>query len=887
MADQTELQIVVEAINKASATLNQVEKDLGGLNKSVQQQGETASVASMGFGQLVAAIATGTVVADFAASAFQKLVGFISELPTKFFDIVVAASEVEGLGIAMHVVANNAGITAAEVDKVRESIIQQNITTEAATRLITDLLRKEVDYKQALDLVIAAQNIAVASNMDSSEAVERISHAISTGNTFLLRELGIREDLNDVFEEYAGTLNKTTEELNAAEKAQAIVNQILKEGKKYVGAYDNAMGNAAKVLRSLERAQKEISYVFGSVFNDALNVVVQQIYKFADSVSAWADANKIKLKNIGNSIEDYMQKVVTSITNFVERNKDIIYYAFNFLIQAFQRLIAVQSVAFNSLQILAGGFEFMARSAIQAGKVIYAALKGDWEGVSKAGQEWMTKTEQITEEFKGNLQDIAGASKLYQDSYTFDLKKWWDNISNIETGGREDRLKEAEKGGAKLTKKQKDTLKKMQHDIEIANRDYQQAVEKRTKDFEQSLSDLVIEHRDKIKDLTEDLAKENIDYKKNLDELLADYNEAMDEIELRHKEKTKSIMDDMEDERKKAEEEIEKITEKYNQEAGLIKQEGEDRLSNLQTQLDKEKALGSNASQEKIEALEAMIAYEKAGLTQSLDDKQAVYDEEISDVNEKLDTQLEKLRASLEAEDVEYTKSFAKRKSQYEQDVIDAKASYEEKRSELQKELDEETAIRDKYAEDFKRIGDRMADDDITRLISTYNTEKAEMEREHQEKLADIKYQAFKGGEEFGNNLSSGLDSSYPAVKASVDRIDNEINEVLEKMSNYNQQISGFSSGFSGGGSGGGGGGSWVRGGLATHAGIVGEAGPEVVLPLNFPKRMAQIMQSLGMSGQGGGQVTQNFYVTVKNAQDVDLMMERAGFAMRTGGGYK
>jgi len=91
----------------------------------------------------------------------------------------------------------------------------------------------------------------------------------------------------------------------------------------------------------------------------------------------------------------------------------------------------------------------------------------------------------------------------------------------------------------------------------------------------------------------------------------------------------------------------------------------------------------------------------------------------------------------------------------------------------------------------------------------------------------------------------------------------------------------GFSSG--GGGSGGGSGGAWQQGGLAMQPGLVGEAGPEIVLPLSFPKRMAQIMQSLGMSG-GKNEVVQNFYVTVQSQQDVDVLMERAGFALKQGG---
>ncbi|MCK5017157.1 MAG: hypothetical protein KAS32_08800, partial [Candidatus Peribacteraceae bacterium] len=74
-------------------------------------------------------------------------------------------------------------------------------------------------------------------------------------------------------------------------------------------------------------------------------------------------------------------------------------------------------------------------------------------------------------------------------------------------------------------------------------------------------------------------------------------------------------------------------------------------------------------------------------------------------------------------------------------------------------------------------------------------------------------------------------------------------------------------------------------GGVFSRPVIAGEAGAEVVLPLNFPKRMAMIMKSMGLGQAGGGQVTQNFYVTVEGSQDVDVLMERAGFALKQGGG--
>ena len=49
------------------------------------------------------------------------------------------------------------------------------------------------------------------------------------------------------------------------------------------------------------------------------------------------------------------------------------------------------------------------------------------------------------------------------------------------------------------------------------------------------------------------------------------------------------------------------------------------------------------------------------------------------------------------------------------------------------------------------------------------------MEREHQERLAEIKYQAFKGGEEFGTSFAAGFDASYPEVKSRLKALANTI----------------------------------------------------------------------------------------------------------------
>ena len=897
MADQqTDLAIVVEAINKASDTLKQVEKDLGNLSKTVGATGDSSKVASMGMGQLITGVAAGSFVANLAYDAFRKLFDIVVQLPGAFFDIAKTASEVEGMAVAMHVVANNAGITAEQVDKVRDSVREQNVTTEAANRLLTDLIRNQLDYKQATDLATAAQNIAVASGVSSSETIERISQSIASGNTWLLRQLGLVEHLDGVYKKYAVTINKTSEELTESERKQAVVNYVLQEGEKYAGAYSSAMMNAAKVMRSTDDRLKEISYNFGKIFEPALYQAAKAVYDFVSGVVKWAREHEGQLKHIGLAIGDFMKGVVNTIQNFIRSIPwDKVINGLNYVIQQVLQFGAGLRIVANVVQMFVRLLDAGISTAVEFGRAVQSILKGDFQSLSKGFKDYRSHIDDVSTGIIGDVYDISDAVTDSYNNQKFTLQDWWKNFQGVEGSGWKDILSIQEEALDEMTSKQKDALKKMLRDIEKENRDYAQAVAKRTKDFQESFDDLIIEHRDKIKEMTADLEAENKDYKKKLSDLVKDYNEAMDEIEARHKEKTESIKTDMEEERKKAEEEIEKITEKYNEETGLIEREGNDRLGTLRAQLDKEKALGVNADQKKIESLEEMIAYEEKGLSESLDGKKAVYDEEVKDVNDALDEKLEKLKKSLTDEDTSYTASFEKRKLQYKEDVDEAKASYEEKRVELQKSLDEELAIQKKYADDFTRLANSIADDDITRLIKKFIDEKVELESEHQEKLADIKYQAFEGGEEFGNSFASGFDSSYPEVKTRLDQMKSDINEtvkVADKLISKSSQLgdfgSGFWSGYSGGGGGGGGGMLWgAKGGIFSKPTMIGEAGAEVVLPLNFPKRMAQILQSMGIGNQGGGQVSQTFYVTVQNPADIDVIMERAGFAMRNGGGFK
>jgi len=881
----TDLAIIIEAVNNASKDLKQVEKDLAGMSDAVEEQGKAAKTASAGFGQLVAGVATGTIVANIALGAFNKLTRVLTDIPGIMLDIAFSAGEVNQAGIGMLIVANNAGIMSKEVLKVRDNIVDMNVTTRAANTLLRDLIKSEIDYSKATELVAATQNIASATGLSTSEAIERVSHAISSGIPWSLRELGIKEDLNVVYDRYAAAIDKSSDSLTQAQKKTAIMNLVLREGTKFVGAYEASMSSASKVAAQTRDRIKEVAFNLGSLLEPALLEGSRAVKEFVENILTWAKENQDKLRAIAQRLGDFMRGAVESINSFIKSiNWDFVMGVLDAVISRTIAFGNVLRIVSNVVQVISRVFIGAIKDIQSFGSALGALAQGDLEGLKNVYSDWRDSSLKTANAVLGDIDDITNAYKSGIDIQELDLKEWWDNVEGIEGSGWKELLRTQKDGLDEMTSQQKNALKKMLKDIEKANRDYQRAVEKRVKNFEESFDDLVLAHRDTIESLTDDLKEESREYDENVKDLLGNYTDAMDDMKDSHKKKTASVIEDIEEERKKSEEEIEKITEKYNEGRVLIEREGEARLGNLKAQLDKEVALGDIANTEKIKALEQMIAHEDQGLAGALDDKKTKHDKEVSDIEDALSEKLSKLEQELNEEKRIFTESMDDRKVQYESDLLSVKESYEEKRQALQEELNKELIIREQYASDFERLADMVAEDDLSRLVRKHGEEMTEMKRDHNEKLETIRANAFEQGLNLQKSFASGMDQGYPEFKAKIDRMNRDLtnfSHVYEDSVNMvswlpgsapwenNQNFSPMR--------------AFKHGGLATSPGIVGEAGPEIVLPLNFPKKMGQIMQSMGMGG-GNKEVVQNFYVTVNNQQDVDVLMERAGFALQNGG---
>lgn len=248
-------------------------------------------------------------------------------------DSALVAARVEEMNAVLDVLGKNAGYSAQEIDKQVASIKSMGIETSIAQTTLAQFIRYNLDMTQSAELARVAQDAAVISMQNSSDALDGLIYGITTFNPRVLRTYGIVVDSDIAFRNYAASIGKSADELSNAEKQQAYLNAVIESGTQISGAYDAAMGTAGKQMRSYERVLNDLQVTIGQDLQPALSEMITTltdttkwvnenyaaIKKWVDILS-WFTSARISIeiskgiRSIGSAIDD----VAMSSENFRE-----------------------------------------------------------------------------------------------------------------------------------------------------------------------------------------------------------------------------------------------------------------------------------------------------------------------------------------------------------------------------------------------------------------------------------------------------------------------------------------------------------------------------------------------------------------------------------------
>jgi hypothetical protein len=278
-------------------------------------------------------------------------------------EMAMLAARYETMGVVMRVAGNNAGYTNAKMLELQKGLQATGISMLQSRNALTQLSTANIDLSRATDLARAAQNLAVVANVNSSEALGNMIHAIKSGSSEILQTMGLNVSWEAGYKTLAGQLKINADKLTEQQKVIARTNIVMKEAASYNGIYEESLTTAGKQLASLTRYIEDFKVKAGEIF---LPVLTDAVRDFTEAMKA----SNAELGKMGD--EGLLSKIGTGLAT-----------AFRYAFEAVTVLGANVAFTFESIGAEIGGI------AAQAALL----FKGDFAGVKNVHTQMVADAE--------------------------------------------------------------------------------------------------------------------------------------------------------------------------------------------------------------------------------------------------------------------------------------------------------------------------------------------------------------------------------------------------------------------------------------------------------------------------------------------------------------
>ena len=280
------VQIILDAVNKASDDFKQVSKDASKMGDSIEKANKKSkrSGADLIKSLKGAAVAAGAVTAGFIAVgvAAKKAFEFGKEgaavrQTTESFDMLL-----EKVGAAPDLLDRLGEAANGTVDDMTLMSSTLTLVAGASDKMAGAMLDAA---PKLLEIAKAANKLNPALG-STAKMYSDIMTGVKRAQPLILDNLGLTLKVGDANKEYADTLGKTVQQLTAEEKAMAILNATLEAGNIMIDQVGGNTDSATDSFAQFEVSIKNAGDAMKAGFSDGASNVVAELTRVADEFTS-------------------------------------------------------------------------------------------------------------------------------------------------------------------------------------------------------------------------------------------------------------------------------------------------------------------------------------------------------------------------------------------------------------------------------------------------------------------------------------------------------------------------------------------------------------------------------------------------------------------------
>lgn len=324
MAAETTQDVLFRIVGDAAIFIETVQEVMGGMDKMDQSFGNVEKrvvsldrimkffVANTLLTQLVGGIKQ---VVGWLKTGFDWFVNFAK-------GATVESGRIEVQWRTLSATAAKMGVSFKEASRAIGDLRSSGIKTSEALQVMTQWLSAGLPSDKLKELSRAAQDLAIVLGTDSTQAMERFNWFVQSGNSELLRTVGIMQTSTQMENKFAASIGKTREQLSDKERRLARVEGLLQSTAAYAGLYEKSLSDPFKRMTSLVREFSNVVEVVGHVFVPILGAAVDIASDLLEKIESLFRVTKKESKETGRAIGEWkegflkLRAVVTAFANW-------------------------------------------------------------------------------------------------------------------------------------------------------------------------------------------------------------------------------------------------------------------------------------------------------------------------------------------------------------------------------------------------------------------------------------------------------------------------------------------------------------------------------------------------------------------------------------------